>query len=234
MRSRSGFGLPAALGFLGGAGAGAGVMWLCDPQRGAQRRAMIRDRSVHLAREAKKFLRLAGRDAAHRARGVVIMARDRAAGWEPVDDGILVERVRSVLGHHVGHVHPVRVSACDGLVTLAGPIGAGEADTALRAAARVPGVYELVDLLEEQPVGGRRAPRPAPTPAACLARAVAGALLAVLAALKRGKVGGVAGLAGAGLLARAAVDAPRVRRGRPRRRPEAAASEATATSDAGW
>jgi len=56
--------------------------------------------------------------------------RASAAQWDdtPVDDDVLVERVRAHLGRAVSHPHAVDVGAADGVVTLRGPTAPRSAD----------------------------------------------------------------------------------------------------------
>jgi hypothetical protein len=55
---------------LAGVGAGAGLMYLLDPQQGRRRRALVRDQAVRLAHEAQDTAEVVGRDMRNRARGL--------------------------------------------------------------------------------------------------------------------------------------------------------------------
>ncbi|HEX6622926.1 MAG TPA: hypothetical protein VF064_04390 [Pyrinomonadaceae bacterium] len=74
-----------------GVSLGAGLMYFLDPDRGSRRRAQLRDRTMHLAREAADTLGKSGRDIRNRALGVVAEA---GAHWrcEHVPDEVLAER----------------------------------------------------------------------------------------------------------------------------------------------
>jgi osmotically-inducible protein OsmY len=63
----------------------------------------------------------------------------------PVDDGVLVDRVRSQLGHIVAHPGTIQVTAQNGKVTLSGPIRANEVDNLLSCVRHVNGVNEVVN-----------------------------------------------------------------------------------------
>jgi uncharacterized membrane protein len=157
----------------------------------------------------------AARDAANRMRGMAERAR------QPFDDGaddeILVARVRARLGRVVSHPHPLEVTANDGVVILRGPILAGEADPALRDAARVRGVRDVVDHLDRHvsaehfPAlqGGARPRRSAQwTPAVRGPALVGGALLALWGMVRRGLFAKLAGIAGWALALRAGANQP--------------------------
>src|SRR5690606_24938145 len=95
---------------LAGAGLGAGLMYLLDPDTGRRRRALTRDRLVHATHVAGHAAGAAGRDLAHRAAGAAARIRGRVK-HEEVDDTVLVERVRARLGHLVSHPGALEVHA---------------------------------------------------------------------------------------------------------------------------
>lgn len=73
---------------LTGAGVGAGLMYLLDPLEGDRRRALVRDKVVHLLNTASDAAGVTARDVAHRARGLAAEARARccrspASAWSP-------------------------------------------------------------------------------------------------------------------------------------------------------
>jgi hypothetical protein len=84
-----------AVALLAGAGLGAGLMYLLDPQMGRRRRALARDQAVSLAHEAQDAAGVVARDATNRARGLaagdlsVLVGGRRAlrhplsGGWSP-------------------------------------------------------------------------------------------------------------------------------------------------------
>ena len=132
---------------LGGVALGAGLAFLFDPDRGARRRALLRDKGVRLSRTTRDVAEAVAEDARNRFCGVVAEL-DRT--WQPgqVSDDVLVARVRSRLGRAVSHPHAIDVAATNGIVTLRGPICAGEVPAALRAAARTRGVCDVVNEFE--------------------------------------------------------------------------------------
>src|SRR5262249_18403896 len=87
---------------LAGAGFGALLMFMSDPDRGARRRALVRDKTGRSARFGGRTVTATAADLAHRTRGVA------ANAWgsirrESVDDERLIERARAALGHVCSH-----------------------------------------------------------------------------------------------------------------------------------
>ena len=84
-----------AMTLLAGAGLGAGLMYLLDPQMGRRRRALARDQMAHLAHEAKDAAGVVAKDMKNRARGLAagdlsVLAGGKRAlqnplrgGWSP-------------------------------------------------------------------------------------------------------------------------------------------------------
>jgi uncharacterized membrane protein len=131
----------------GAAGLGASVMFLLDPDRGARRRALLRDKTAHALRRTGDVLDKGSRDLRYRLRGVVAETRALFRDGR-VSDDVLVQRVRSRMGRAVTHPHAIEVGARDGRVTLRGPILAGDRAKLVSAVAAVPGVTGIDDQLE--------------------------------------------------------------------------------------
>jgi hypothetical protein len=126
---------------------GAFAMYLLDPDRGARRRALIRDKAVWASRKTRDGAAALGCDLQNRATGLVAEMRgmfDRSA----VDDRKLEARVRAELGRVSSHPGAITVFASDGHVTLSGPILAGEHDLVTRAVSSVRGVTHVADVLD--------------------------------------------------------------------------------------
>jgi hypothetical protein len=175
----------------GGAGLGAGLMYLLDPQGGGRRRALARDKAVRAYHTGSEALRKSSVDLANRSRGLMASANSALHG-DSVDDRVLAERVRSKLGRYVAHPHAIDVEACDGCVILRGEALASEADHLLKKLAKVKGVHSVDNqlMLHESAEGvpslqnGGRQRRLHLPPAARLIAGTAGGALA-LAGLAR-------------------------------------------------
>lgn len=134
------------------AAVGAGTMYLLDPNRGARRRALVRDKLTRTAHVTGEALETTARDAANRAQGVAAEIQGRVRR-ETVDDIRLAARVRSELGRVTSHPRAITVSATAGRVRLSGPILSAEAERVLAAVRRVRGVSEIEDGLERHETG---------------------------------------------------------------------------------
>ncbi len=124
---------------LGAAGAGAGLMFLFDPNRGGRRRRFIGDKAVHGAKFFGRNLEGRSRDMGNRAQGVVAGASARL-GRETVADHALAERVRSKIGRVVKRPRTIDVTAERGIVELRGTVLRSEKSRAIRCAESVRGV----------------------------------------------------------------------------------------------
>lgn len=136
--------------FFLGIVAGAGLMYLLDPARGARRRGLIRDQLVHGAHEVADLGEGVGSRARHlrnRAQGTLAETRARLRE-EEVEDPVLEARVRSELGRLVSNPGDIQVSAEQGSVTLSGSVPTGEMDDLLAGVEAVRGVRKVVDRLE--------------------------------------------------------------------------------------
>jgi hypothetical protein len=142
--------------------AGMGVMYLLDRRASRRQRALLRDQMTHYRRVAEHLLDRKGRDLGNRVRGLVL-ERMKHVRDEVVDDAVLVERIRSHMGHLLSHVETrrIEVAVAAGQVTLSGQVVASHVNRVLGHVATVPGVRGLVtkltvhpsvqDMLDEQP-----------------------------------------------------------------------------------
>ena len=142
-----------ALTFGVGLGLGTGLMYLLDPDRGKRRRALLRDKSVWAARKTGECVEVTARDLGNRTKGLVAKIQSRFSS-EPVDDTVLVDRVRAKLGRVVSHPSAIHVTAQNGNVTLNGPILAAEVPELLACVNRVRGVNEVANNLEVHEAAG--------------------------------------------------------------------------------
>jgi hypothetical protein len=132
---------------LAGAGLGALLMFIADPDRGARRRALVRDKMVRGARLGRRAVAATAADIANRTRGITAEARGALRRDQP-EEAVLVERVRATLGRVCSHPGAIIVTAVDGEVTLRGDVLSWEAEAVLAAAGFVRGVEDVIDELE--------------------------------------------------------------------------------------
>ena len=137
---------------IAGALAGAGLMYLLDPDRGSRRRALVRDQAVRARHRLAEGAEATGRDLRNRARGTAAQLRSRLRR-EMAGDEVLHERVRSALGRVVSHPGAIEVSVSDGRVTLQGQVLREEEDDLLASVGRVRGVAEVRNELEVRSSG---------------------------------------------------------------------------------
>ncbi len=202
---------------LGPGAVGAGLMYLFDPDRGKRRRALLRNQAGHFGRIAADAAGKTRRDVRNHLLGVVAELESSFRTGE-VGDDILAARVRSKLGRVVSHPSAIAVKAVDGVVSLSGPILDSEQHPLLESIVAIHGVKNIENLLElhekadDIPAlqGGRtrQGPRFGPlktywSPTTRLVATVAGGLLAVYGARRRGVLGSVMSSAGFGLVVRA-------------------------------
>jgi len=137
-----------------GAALGAGVMYLLDPSHGRRRRAIARDKAKHYGSKTGEAVQRTSRDAWNRTRGAAIETRKRIQG-EEIPDGVLVDRVRSEMGHVIEHPAAVLVTSSGGHVTLSGAVRSGEVERLLERISEVPGVLGVDNRLDvtESPAG---------------------------------------------------------------------------------
>jgi hypothetical protein len=204
-----------------GAGLGAGLMYLLDPQGGRRRRAVAKDKAASALNKGGNAVKKTSRDLGNRTKGLVAEVGSRLRRDDvEVDDQVLRDRVRSKLGRAVSHASALEVTAENGRVTLSGPVLALEADRLLDAVRSVKGVrdvecrFDLHAHSEDHPAfqaDGPSASRLANrrwVPAATRVLAgTAGGALAVAGFKKKGPLGIALRTVGLGLLARGATNA---------------------------
>src|SRR4029434_7967432 len=128
---------------------GIAPMYMYDPVLGRRRRALLRDKCVRIRKAVTGTARVTLRDVKNRALGTV--AEDRAALFEDrvkVDDAVLRERVRSILGFVVRNPSSINVEASAGRVTLTGPVLTDEVQQLINGVRSVRGGYDVENRLE--------------------------------------------------------------------------------------
>jgi hypothetical protein len=132
---------------------GASVMYLFDPVEGRNRRSLVRDRAQRVRDDFARALTNAYRDLHSLALGTVAEARRLLTGAD-VPDTVLIERVRSRIGHVVSRAHSIEVASTEGRVTLSGQVPGHELQALISAVKRIPGVKALDNLLEVHELSG--------------------------------------------------------------------------------
>ena len=132
---------------VGGIGLGAALMYLFDPDRGRDRREVIRDKAESAANKAGDYAGKMSRDIRNRAYGVVAETKSMFR-QEEVTDELLLDRVRSKLGHYPAQAGTIDVTANNGIVSLRGSILAKEVPRVLRAVRFIRGVKSIDNQLE--------------------------------------------------------------------------------------
>ena len=213
-------GPPEAAPVLTAFGLGAGLMYFLDPLRGARRRALARDRIVHGLHALDRVVEKGARDLTCRARGLVADAQAFFHD-DDVPDEVLKARVRSKLGHVVGHPHAIDVTVYRGRVELRGAILAEDFDGLVSKVAVVPGtrgvdsrldVYEAPDHVAALQSGNghenehARRLRERWSPLQRLGAGVVGVGLLAVGARRRDRLGALLRLGGIAILARDVAD----------------------------
>lgn len=141
---------------IGSAALGALAMYLSDPERGRNRRALAANRIRSAATRTGDVFDVASRDLGNRIQGIRAQAnRMLARNNIAVDDRVLTARVRQKLGRVVSHPHAIDIVAQQGCITLSGPVLAHEKQQLLDMVRNVHGVSRLEDQLEtHEQVGG--------------------------------------------------------------------------------
>lgn len=126
---------------------GAMAMFFLDPQRGARRRALMRDQMVSMANKTEDVVDARAEDIKNRAQDVVAEAKSRFKD-EQLTDQVLTELVRAEMGRVNSHPGAIDVSSNDGKVVLRGQILTKEVDALMSAVEALPGVKQVDNRLE--------------------------------------------------------------------------------------
>lgn len=133
--------------FIGTLLIGAGIMYLLDPDRGRRRRALVRDKSIHVSHKLSAGVAAAARDLRNRSTGAAAELKARFRR-DLVGDEVIEERVRSELGRLVVHPASVSVTVYDGRVILSGRVFGGEVPDLVTGVGQLRGVREVENQLE--------------------------------------------------------------------------------------
>lgn len=206
---------------LGGAAFAAAAMYWFDPASGRRRRARLRDKLISASGDLRTAIDIGGRDLAHRIQGTVAVTRSAYNGRR-VNDGVLTERVRSILGRVVSHPRAIVVTVSNGHVMLSGDVLAEEFPQLMRAVRATQGVASVQDKLlihaDSRGISALQGGRPRHpvnflmrerwSPATRLVGGAAGGMLAAWGLYTRGVLGMAGVAAGGALLARSGANVP--------------------------
>ena len=135
--------LTAGLG--AGLGAGAGLMYLFDPRRGRSRRRRLAAEASGVFHLDQKKLEKRGKHVLNRVRGAVSEAVAAVSPEKHVSDDVLVDRVRSRMGHVIPHPHEIEVHASNGVIRLQGKLAPEERQRLHKEIEAIPGVQCVHD-----------------------------------------------------------------------------------------
>ncbi len=122
-------------------------MYMFDPERGKRRRTHLRDQTMHAVRSTRKALERAAYDARNHTRGLIAKVSSKLC-CEEVSDEMLVERVRSKMGHVISEPKNVEVMADAGSVVLRGTVSEDEAKRLVQSVSHVRGVTAVESQLK--------------------------------------------------------------------------------------
>jgi len=126
-----------------GLGTGAGLMYLCDPNRGRARRSRLAGEFLGFIRRDENRMAKRAKDVLNRVGGLAAEAVSALTEEESVTDEVLVARVRTRLGHVLSHPHEVKVRADNGVVTLEGKLTHAERRLLREEVKAIPGVKRI-------------------------------------------------------------------------------------------
>jgi|GEM_PF-1126213 len=132
-----------------GAGLGAGLMYLLDPQGGRGRRAVARDKSVSAIKNGGKAAAKTSRHLGNKTKGLVSQAGSKLRRGDLADEGeALLKQVRRKIRRTASHPMAVEVLVQEGSVVLHGLILASEVEGLLAAIQTIEGIAAVENQLE--------------------------------------------------------------------------------------
>jgi hypothetical protein len=191
-----------------GAGLGAGLMYLFDPQGGRGRRAVARDKSVSAFKKGGAAAAKTSRHLGNKTKGLIADAGSKLRDSDLV--GNLKDQGQALLGTVKGKIrsavsYPAAIQAVveEGKVILRGLVLASEVAGLLVAIEAVEGITEVQSYLEvhESPKDLAAFRRRWVGPATRVLTGGTGSALAVAALKRKDKLGVALGAVGLGLLA---------------------------------
>ncbi|HSU83046.1 MAG TPA: hypothetical protein VLR69_11550 [Thermoanaerobaculia bacterium] len=190
-----------------GAGVGAGLMYLLDPQGGRGRRAVARDKSVSVLKQGGKAAAKTSRHLGNKTKGLVARTGSKLRESDLADDGQkLLKRVQKAVRASVSYPSAIDPILENGRVYLHGLVLASEVALLLAAIEAVEGVDGIENRLElhESPkdlAAFRKGARRWAGPATRVLTGTTGSALALAGLKKKSGLGVALGAVGLGLLA---------------------------------
>jgi hypothetical protein len=190
-----------------GAGLGAGLMYLLDPQGGRGRRAVARDKSVSAIKNGGKAAAKTSRHLGNKTKGLVSQAGSKLRGSDLLEDGeALLKQVRRKIRRTASHPMAVEVVVREGNVVLHGLILASELEGLLAAIRTIEGIAAIENQLEihesaEDLAAYRNGAKRWVGPATRVLTGGTGSALAYAGLKRKDPLGAALGALGLGLLA---------------------------------
>lgn len=132
-----------------GAGVGAGLMYLLDPQGGGRRRAVARDKSLSALKQGGKAAAKTSRHLGNKTKGLVAEAGSKLRKSDLADNGQkLLKKVQKAVRASVSHPSAIDPILENGRVHLHGLVLASEVALLLAAIHDVEGVTGVENRLE--------------------------------------------------------------------------------------
>ncbi len=190
-----------------GAGVGAGLMYLLDPQEGRGRRAAARDKSVSALKQGGKAAAKTSRHLGNKTKGLVAEASSKLRKSDLAEDGQkLLKKVQKAVRASVSYPSAIDPILEAGRVHLHGLVLASEVALLLAAIEAVEGVNGVENRLElhESPkdlAAFRKGAKRWAGPATRVLTSTTGSALALAGLKKKNGLGVALGAVGLGLLA---------------------------------
>jgi hypothetical protein len=192
-----------------GAGLGAGLMYLLDPQGGRGRRAVARDKSVSALKNGGKAAAKTSRHLGNKTKGLVSQAGSKLRRGErdlSNDSEALLKQIRRQVRRAASHPMAVEVVVQEGNVVLHGLVLASEVEGLLAAIQTIEGIAAIENQLEihesaEDLAAYRNGARRWVGPATRVLTGGTGSALAYAGLKRKDPLGAALGALGLGLLA---------------------------------
>lgn len=130
----------------GAVGVGAGLMFMLDPDRGKQRRTVLRETVDRTARKTAHEIGAASRNVGTKIKDLGTSAKT-SFNRHPADD-VLLKRVGAAIGKVLANPRLIGVTITEGLTTLTGQATEHELPRLLEQVSRVPGVREVINRVQ--------------------------------------------------------------------------------------